>query len=42
MKYMFSQTAEFNQPIDNWNVNKLHDVNGMFVGTEEFNQPIHN
>ncbi len=42
MKKMFSNTAQFNQPIDNWDVSSVENMEGIFSFTAQFNQPIGN
>jgi len=40
---MFSHHAiSFNQPIGNWNMSAVTNVNGMLCGASSFNQPIDN
>jgi surface protein len=39
---MFSGATEFNQPIGNWNVSSVTNMNSMFKVSTSFNQPIGN
>ena len=38
--WMFSNTRAFNQPLNNWNVSKVTDMECMFSNTRAFNQPL--
>lgn len=37
---MFNGATSFNQPIGNWNVSKVTDMDNMFYRAESFNQDI--
>jgi len=37
---MFGNSKKFNQPIGEWDVSNVEDMNNMFSGSFEFNQPI--
>jgi len=37
---MFSAARSFNQPLNNWNVSNVRDMNSMFDGASSFNQPL--
>jgi surface protein len=39
---MFKGCTNFNQPLDNWNVENVYDMNSMFQGCTNFNQPLNN
>ena len=39
---MFSGAKLFNQPLDNWDVNNVEDMQEMFKNAESFNQDINN
>ena len=39
MSIMFAN-AQFNQPLDKWNVDNVTDMSSMFVSNRNFNQPI--
>ena len=41
MYYMFNTARSFNQPLNNWNVSKVTDMNWMFEDADSFNQPLH-
>ena len=32
--------SSFNQPLNNWNVSKVREMNCMFWNAESFNQPL--
>ena len=32
----------FNQPLNDWNVSNVTDMEGMFQGASSFNQPLNN
>ena len=38
---MFFET-DFNQPLNNWNVSNVTNMNWMFHTAESFNQPLNN
>lgn len=40
MYRMFSNTSKFNQPLNNWNVCSVADMNEMFYEAESFNQSL--
>ena len=40
MEGMFNNARHFNQPIGNWNVSQVTDMNRMFSGASKFNQSI--
>ena len=42
MKFMFWGAESFNQPLNNWNVSNVEDMEGMFAGAQSFNQPLNN
>ena len=37
---MFGGATSFNQPLNNWNVSKVREMNCMFWNAESFNQPL--
>jgi surface protein len=37
---MFKRATTFNQDIGRWNVGKVTDMSGMFIGADAFNQDI--
>ena len=37
---MFKNAESFNQPLNNWNVSNVTDVERMFWGARSFNQPL--
>ena len=37
---MFSRATNFNQPLNDWNVSSVTDMNDMFAGATSFNQPL--
>ena len=39
---MFCSANSFNQPLNNWNVSKVTDMEIMFAGATSFNQPLNN
>jgi surface protein len=39
---MFEGASSFNQPLDNWDVSKVTNMNYMFYGATSFNQPLDN
>ena len=39
---MFCCTDLFNQPLNDWNVSNVIDINGMFRNSKKFNQPLNN
>ena len=41
MNWMFKQAWSFNQPLNNWNVSKVTNMEYMFFETD-FNQPLNN
>ncbi len=40
MRYLFGGATSFNQPLNNWNVSKVREMNCMFWNAESFNQPL--
>ena len=42
MNNMFYNAKSFNQPIGNWNTQKVTDMGWMFYNAESFNQNINN
>ena len=42
MRRMFCAAESFNQPLNNWNVSNVEDMEGMFDGAQSFNQPLNN
>ena len=40
MGYMFRETSAFNQPIGQWDVSKVTNMQYMFYSASVFNQPI--
>ena len=40
MRMMFGGATSFNQPLNNWNVSKVREMNCMFWNAESFNQPL--
>jgi surface protein len=41
MAMMFVEATSFNQPLNNWNVSKVTNMEAMFWGATSFNQPLH-
>ena len=41
MYSMFRGARSFNQPLNNWNVSNVEDMEGMFQNAISFNQPLH-
>ena len=39
---MFTEARSFNQPLNNWNVSKVTDMERMFRGATSFDQPLNN
>ena len=39
---MFWGARSFNQPLNNWNVSNVEDMENMFQNCEDFNQPLNN
>ena len=37
---MFGGATSFNQPLNNWNVSKVREMNCMFQNATSFNQPL--
>ena len=37
---MFEDAAAYNQPMNNWDVSKVTDMEGMFYGAAAYNQPL--
>jgi surface protein len=37
---MFKRATTFNQDIGDWDVGKVTDMSGMFIGADAFNQDI--
>ena len=37
---MFSDASSFNQPLNDWNVSSVTNMNAMFAGATKFNQPL--
>jgi len=33
MEYMFRNASSFNQPINNWDISNVKNINGMFYNT---------
>ncbi len=42
MSYMFFRNDAFNQPIGDWDVSSVTNMEGMFFDADAFNQPISN
>ena len=40
MAQMFEGASRFNQPLNDWNVSKVKDMNKMFCKAAGFNQPL--
>ncbi len=40
MTYVFSDTVEYNQPLDRWDVSNVSSMIGMFYGAKAFNQSL--
>ena len=40
MAWMFDDAHSFNQPLNNWNVSKVTDMECMFRRATSFNQPL--
>ncbi len=40
MSFMFQNASTFNQPLNNWNINNVNQINGMFYSAKRFNQPL--
>ncbi|WP_300485559.1 BspA family leucine-rich repeat surface protein, partial [uncultured Brachyspira sp.] len=40
MSYMFYETDNFNQPLDNWDTSNVKNMYGMFFKAESFNQDL--
>ena len=38
---MFYNASSFNQPLNNWNVSNVTDMDSMFYEATSFNQPLH-
>ena len=41
MRDMFTGATSFNQPLNNWNVSNVTDMDSMFYEATSFNQPLH-
>ena len=39
---MFASARSFNQPLNNWNVSNVEDMESMFNYATSFNQPLDN
>ena len=39
---MFQNCEDFNQPLNNWNVSNVEDMEYMFQNARSFNQPLNN
>ena len=39
---MFYDTNAFNQPLGDWDVSSVTDMNSIFYNANEFNQPLNN
>jgi len=39
---MFNNATSFNQPLNNWNVSNVSDMDNMFNNATSFNQPLNN
>ena len=37
---MFQDASSFNQPLNDWNVSNVKDMDHMFVDASSFNQPL--
>jgi surface protein len=42
MSYLFSEMDDFNEPLDEWNVSNVENMEYMFAGCFDFNQPLNN
>ena len=42
MQSMFSEATSFNQPLNNWDVSNVTDMDSMFESAIHFNQPLNN
>ena len=40
MSSMFSQASSFNQPLNDWRVDKVTKMPNMFAGASAFDQPL--
>ena len=38
---MFYNASSFNQPLNNWKVSNVTDMDSMFYEATSFNQPLH-
>ena len=42
LRFGDDKAPSFNQPLNNWNVSNVEDMEGMFAGAQSFNQPLNN
>ena len=40
MREMFAYASSFNQPLNDWRVDKVTNMGGMFINASAFNQPL--
>ena len=38
---LLRRIEDFNQPLNNWNVSNVEDMENMFQNARSFNQPLH-
>jgi surface protein len=42
MTFVFANCTNFNQPLNNWNVENVNNMGSMFANCTNFNQPLNN